>query len=33
LPADATAQAGKLAVRFAPQNVHWFDPATGKRIE
>jgi sn-glycerol 3-phosphate transport system ATP-binding protein len=33
LPADATAQAGKLAVRYAPQNVHWFDPATGKRIE
>jgi len=33
LPADATAQAGKLAVRFAPQNVHWFDPATGKRVE
>jgi len=33
LAADATAVAGKLAVRYAPQNVHWFDPATGKRIE
>jgi sn-glycerol 3-phosphate transport system ATP-binding protein len=33
LPADAKAQAGKLAVRYAPQHVHWFDPASGKRIE
>jgi sn-glycerol 3-phosphate transport system ATP-binding protein len=33
LPADATAQAGKLSVRYAPANMHWFDPATGKRIE
>jgi sn-glycerol 3-phosphate transport system ATP-binding protein len=33
LPADAKAQAGRLAVRYAPQNVHWFDPASGKRIE
>jgi sn-glycerol 3-phosphate transport system ATP-binding protein len=33
LPADAKAQAGKLAVRYAPQNVHWFDPTSGKRIE
>jgi sn-glycerol 3-phosphate transport system ATP-binding protein len=33
LPADAKAQAGKLALRYAPQNVHWFDVATGKRIE
>ena len=32
LPADAKAQAGKLAVRYAPQNAHWFDPASGKRI-
>src|SRR6187455_2040895 len=28
LPADAQAVAGKLAVRYAPQNVHWFDPAS-----
>ena len=33
LPADAKAQAGKLAVRYAPANVHWFDPTSGKRIE
>jgi sn-glycerol 3-phosphate transport system ATP-binding protein len=33
LPADATAQAGTLALRYAPQHVHWFDPASGKRID
>jgi sn-glycerol 3-phosphate transport system ATP-binding protein len=33
LPADANAQAGKLAVRYAPRNAHWFDPSSGKRIE
>ena len=33
LPADATARAGKLSVRYSPANMHWFDPATGKRIE
>jgi sn-glycerol 3-phosphate transport system ATP-binding protein len=33
LPADAKAQAGKLWVRYAPANVHWFDPASGRRIE
>jgi sn-glycerol 3-phosphate transport system ATP-binding protein len=33
LPADAKAQAGKLALRYAPQNVHWFDPGSGKRID
>jgi len=33
LPADAKAQAGKLALRYAPQNMHWFDPASGKRLE
>ncbi|MBM3384501.1 MAG: sn-glycerol-3-phosphate import ATP-binding protein UgpC [Betaproteobacteria bacterium] len=32
LHASAPAQAGKLPVRYAPQCVHWFDPATGKRI-
>jgi len=32
LAADAKAVAGTLPVRYAPQNVHWFDPATGKRI-
>ena len=33
LPADALAQAGKLALRYAPQHVHWFDPASGRRID
>jgi hypothetical protein len=33
LPADANAQAGKLPLRYAPQHVHWFDPAAGKRID
>ena len=33
LPADAQARAGKLALRYAPQHVHWFDPASGKRID
>jgi len=33
LPADAKAQAGKLAVRYAPANVHWFDPASGRRLD
>ena len=33
LPADATAQAGKLPVRFSPASTHWFDAASGKRIE
>src|SRR6185436_18184869 len=31
LPADAQAVAGTLPVRYAPQNQHWFDPASGKR--
>jgi sn-glycerol 3-phosphate transport system ATP-binding protein len=33
LPADAQARAGKLALRYAPRNMHWFDPASGKRID
>ena len=33
LPADAKVQAGKLAVRYAPGNVHWFDQASGRRID
>ena len=33
LPADARAQAGKLALRHAPQHVHWFDSGSGKRID
>jgi sn-glycerol 3-phosphate transport system ATP-binding protein len=33
LPADAKAQAGRLALRYAPQHVHWFDPASGKRLD
>ncbi|TSA13458.1 MAG: sn-glycerol-3-phosphate import ATP-binding protein UgpC [Betaproteobacteria bacterium] len=31
LPADALAQAGKLALRYDPANVHWFDPKSGLR--
>jgi sn-glycerol 3-phosphate transport system ATP-binding protein len=33
LPADRPAQAGRLAVRYAASNAHWFDPESGKRIE
>jgi sn-glycerol 3-phosphate transport system ATP-binding protein len=33
LPADATAAAGRLPVRYAQANVHWFDAQSGKRIE
>jgi sn-glycerol 3-phosphate transport system ATP-binding protein len=33
LPADAQANHGKLAVRYSQVNVHWYDPASGKRIE
>jgi sn-glycerol 3-phosphate transport system ATP-binding protein len=33
LPADAKAQAGKLPVRYSPTHAHWFDAASGKRIE
>jgi len=33
LPADATAKAGRLPLRFEQKNVHWFDPASGKRLE
>ncbi len=33
LPADSRVQAGKLALRYDPANVHWFDPQSGKRIE
>jgi len=33
LPAASRAQAGKLALRYDPANVHWFDAASGKRIE
>jgi sn-glycerol 3-phosphate transport system ATP-binding protein len=32
LPADAKATAGKLPVRYAPANVHWFDAASGQRL-
>jgi hypothetical protein len=24
---------GKLPLRYAPENAHWFDAASGKRIE
>ena len=33
LPANALVQAGKLALRYDPANVHWFDPQSGRRIE
>jgi len=33
LAADADARAGKLALRYSAQNTHWFDPASGKRID
>jgi sn-glycerol 3-phosphate transport system ATP-binding protein len=33
LPGAAAARAGKLALRYSPENVHWFDPASGGRIE
>ena len=33
LPADSRVQAGKLALRYDPANVHWFDPQSGKRID
>ncbi len=33
LPAHAKARAGKLALRYDPANVHWFDPESGKRID
>jgi sn-glycerol 3-phosphate transport system ATP-binding protein len=33
LPAASRAQAGRLALRYDPANVHWFDAASGKRIE
>jgi sn-glycerol 3-phosphate transport system ATP-binding protein len=33
LPADAKATAGKLPVRYAQANLHWFDAQTGKRLE
>jgi sn-glycerol 3-phosphate transport system ATP-binding protein len=33
LAADATASAGKLPVRYAQANVHWFDAQSGERIE
>ena len=33
LPADAKVEAGKLPVRYAPANLHWFDPQSGRRID
>jgi sn-glycerol 3-phosphate transport system ATP-binding protein len=33
LPAASQVAAGKLALRYDPTNVHWFDPASGRRIE
>ncbi|MBM3368130.1 MAG: sn-glycerol-3-phosphate import ATP-binding protein UgpC [Betaproteobacteria bacterium] len=33
LPADASARPGQLPLRFVQKNTHWFDPATGMRLE
>jgi sn-glycerol 3-phosphate transport system ATP-binding protein len=33
LPADAHAQAGRLALRYERSHEHWYDPQSGKRIE
>jgi sn-glycerol 3-phosphate transport system ATP-binding protein len=33
LHAAAEARAGRLALRYAPANTHWFDPQSGARIE
>ena len=33
LSATADASHGTLSVRYSPANVHWYDPASGKRIE
>ncbi len=33
LPATADVRAGKLALRYDPANVHWYDPESGKRLE
>jgi sn-glycerol 3-phosphate transport system ATP-binding protein len=33
LPAASRAQTGKLALRYDPANVHWFDATSGRRIE
>jgi len=33
LPGEAAAKPGKLSLRYRPELVHWFDPASGKRIE
>jgi sn-glycerol 3-phosphate transport system ATP-binding protein len=33
LPADSQVKHGQLPVRYLPQHEHWFDAATGKRIE
>ncbi len=33
LPATHRAEVGRLALRYDPGNVHWFDAVSGKRIE
>jgi len=33
LHASLAARTGVLFLRYDPDNVHWFDPATGRRIE
>jgi|SRR5690242_9090236 len=33
LPGEAAAKPGKLSLRYRREHVHWFDPASGKRID
>jgi sn-glycerol 3-phosphate transport system ATP-binding protein len=33
LPGAVEARAGKLSLRYRKDDVHWYDPASGKRIE
>ncbi|HXF46852.1 MAG TPA: sn-glycerol-3-phosphate import ATP-binding protein UgpC [Burkholderiaceae bacterium] len=33
LHASLPAQTGRLALRYDPANAHWFDPASGRRLE
>jgi sn-glycerol 3-phosphate transport system ATP-binding protein len=33
LPGEAAAKPGRLSLRYRPEHMHWFDPASGKRID
>jgi ABC-type sugar transport system ATPase subunit len=33
LPGESAAKPGRLSLRYRPESVHWFDPASGRRIE